>query len=368
MRLLIVLLACCLTSICTAATAVEATKIDREMQLRTTLRQQIESAWRAGDFKTLETMGEGFVQHRTKTFNGMPELAPYFYDINALLYIDWPNEWNLAELAQSDCHCKAPDPSHFEEADRRWDILHKKLDAWYLRYPDSTILPVVRIKYLIRRAWFYRGGAWADKVNPKAWPRFEQYMTEADKVVRSSTSIRFKNPAWYGDAVQVAVADDWPVEEINRLYAEMPEHAQLYTVSFENAAQFMQPKWRGSHDAFLDMVSKAVRHAPEKDGLEFYARLYWVLLESDDKTLRIQSVEDVDRGMLEAGFDIVFKRYPESWNFIGAAKTACKIGDAALFERATRRLGTFDRYQGVPLTSIDCWNTDFSPTKPATAH
>lgn len=353
--------AICLTLICTAASAAEPPKVDRELQLRTELQQQIAAAWRANDFKTLETMGEDILAKGTKTFNGMPKLAPYNYDLDQQMEIDWPDNWKVAGQVAEDCSCKAPDPAHYAEAEQRWDIIGHKLNAWSNQYPLSNIAPVARMRYFLNRAWFFRGGAYSDKVLPQAWPKFQQYLDEASKTAQASAPIRFKNPAWYGYAIQLAVANDGPVDQ---LVAEMPEHGQLYTVAFDYAATFLQPKWGGSETAIRELISKTVQQAPKKEGLEFYARLYWILLESDDRSLREQSLADVDRGMLKAGFNIILERYPEVWNYTGAAHIACRINDPAYFEQATSWLGIADRFKGKPLQSINCATADFSLPKP----
>lgn len=320
----------------------------REGELRLALYRQIESAWRMDDIKTLDAMGEDFVLHHSKTPSGKWKLELYLKSLDGLARIEWPKAWRLPN--QQDCDCASTDPAHFAEGDRRWAVIDTKLATWSKRYPQSTVAPVVRIRYLLSRAWFYRGSGSADKVDPRAWPLFQRYVDEAGKLLKRNASIRDKNPAWYGEAGMIAVVNDWPQADRDRLYADMIEHGQLYAPAFLTATSYFKPQWGGSYKDVDKLVEQAMLHASEKDGLEFYARFYWNLITNLQPGQEFAS----NWGRIKAGFDVILDRYPDPWNFRGAATMACKYRDQALFDQAIRQLGISERYQDKLLSSVDC--------------
>ena len=321
--------------------------IQRELDLRADIHQQIETAWRESDFKTLDAMGEDFALHHSKTPSGLWKLDIYFDTLTGLAHIEWPKKW--APVKRRDCNCVATDPVHYAEGDKRWAVLDAKLAAWTQRYPQSIVAPLVRIHYLINRAWFYRGSDYADKVAPQAWPRFRHYIGEADNVLKSYESIRYKNPAWYGAAAMIAVVNDWPQADRERLYDDMAAHGQLYTPAFLSAAGFLKPQWNGKSIDIHWLIEKAMYHASEEDGLEFYTRFYWALVSNAQPGQQYANWEP-----MSDGFDILLKRYPDPLNVAGAAQMACIYEDQSRFEQAIQQLGESERYHGKPLSSVDC--------------
>ncbi|HEY8026675.1 MAG TPA: hypothetical protein VIF60_19185 [Burkholderiaceae bacterium] len=333
----------------------------REIDMRAALRDRIKTAWHDNDYKTLDELGADYADHLSKTYSGQLLLSVFMSGLTSELTIEWPDEWDLA--GQSQCGCKSTDPSHYAEGDRRWAEVDGKLKAWAKRYPKSIIAPLARVQYAINRAWFYRGSKYADKVNDKAWPPFHHYVEEADKALQSNASIRNRNPAWYNKAAELSAIADWPKAQRERLYTDMVEHGRLYAPAFWNAAQFLQPKWGGDYAAIEELLKRAMQHAPEKDGLEFYARVYWKFLESFDDSVEAPQEIAADWNTFKQGLNIMVERYPELINIHGAAMMACKYRDREYFDSMMRRMGKGDSYQGFPTELLDCSNPDFMPNR-----
>ncbi len=331
----------------------------REHDMRVALWNQIKTAWQSNDFKTLEELGQGYVDHPSKSYSGKLMLDLYMSDLDNTITIEWPKEWSLA--AQSQCGCNSTDPSHYAEGDRRWVVVDGKLKAWAKRYPKSIILPLARVQYSVSRAWFYRGSDFAGEVNDKAWPLFKRYIEEADKVIKASASMRNRNPAWYTEAVEISVIANWPQAQRDHLYADMVEHATLYTPAYVSAAQFLQPQWGGDYAAIEELIRKAMQRMPEQDAPEFYARVYWNFLGSVDKSIEAPKTIAADWNTIKQGLNVVMERYPERINFQGAAMMACKFRDRPYLDSLARRLGTYEAYQAFPNEYLDCSKPDFVP-------
>ena len=325
----------------------------RENQWREHLENQVRDAWRNNDYKALEKMGEDFVSHPSKSYSGKWNLSIFMFDIGNTLKIEWQDDWNVK--AKSNCNCESSDPAYYAEADKRWAVIDGQLKAWAKRYPHSLIVPLARTRYAENRAWFYRGSGYSSTVNDAAWPLFERYIKEANKTLKASAPIRFKNPDWYDEAAQLAVVADWPKAERQKLYAEMVERAPTYFPAFASASQFLQPQWGGDYQAIDDLIRSAQKRMPEKDGLEFYARVYWWYLGAINTNYDAPKEIAADWNMIKQGLEIVMERYPDRLNFDGAAQMACKYQDREYLDSVTRRSGTSDQYnKAFPIAYLDC--------------
>ncbi len=330
-----------------------------ENELRKTLWKQVQNAWRDEDFKTLEELGQDYIDHPGKTSSGKSTINIFMTILDGAMRIDWPAEWRIE--GQKDCDCASADPEHYAEGDQRWAVIDDKLKAWAERYPHSMILPLARIRYSINRAWFYRGSDLAAEVNSKAWPLFQRYVKEADKTLRASAPVRYTNPAWYNSAAEVAAVADWPKEKRQNLYADMVEHATSYVPAYVTAAQFLQPQWGGDYAAIDDLIRRAQKHLPEKDGLEFYARVYWGYLSIRYTHVAPAKLAAADWNMIKQGFDVITERYPQRTNVEGAARMACRYRDRPYFDAMARRLGIYEWYLSYPIESLNCSRTGFMP-------
>ena len=325
----------------------------REQQWRDDLTKQMTEAWRKDDFKTLEDIGEDFINHPGKSYNGKWKLASYTYALSPILVIDWPDEWNVTAKK---CKCKSADPARYAEGNRRWTEVDDKLKAWSKLYPRSLIVPLARTHYAVNRAWFYRGHAYSSNVNPEAWPLFERYINEADATVKASAGTRFKDPAWYEEAVSIAVVAGWSASNRNTLYADMIQRAPTYAPAFAEAAAMLEPQWGGDYQTIDALIKSAQKTMSEKDGLEFYARVYWMYLGDN-----IPKEVATNWPMIRQGLDNMVERYPERINIDGAAQLACKFNDKEYFNTMARRLGTSDLYRNIPFERLDCNQSDFLP-------
>ncbi len=63
-----------------------------ENELRKTLWKQVQNAWRDEDFKTLEELGQDYIDHPGKTSSGKSTINIFMTILDGAMRIDWPAE------------------------------------------------------------------------------------------------------------------------------------------------------------------------------------------------------------------------------------------------------------------------------------
>lgn len=67
------------------------------------------------------------------------------------------------------CDCMPPDPRYYDKADELWTVIDRKTEDWLAAVPKSPHAVVARARYLVNRAWFYRGTSYAKHVPTEGW-------------------------------------------------------------------------------------------------------------------------------------------------------------------------------------------------------
>jgi hypothetical protein len=317
-------------SIASSAPRLDETRRESEVELRKSMIKQVADAWRASDFAWLDVTADEYARTGAKTYSGKSRLDFFYGALHDQLKIAWPVGWYRA--SPPSCQCEIPDPAHYEEADNRWQVVRAKLNTWVAQAPDSSNAKLALVEMLLQRAWFYRGTGYAGSVPPEAWPLYSRYMEEARNILSDNQAIRTSDPEWFALMFSVAMSQSWPQSELGPLLQDLRTSGTLYAHAYQNAALLMLPKWGGSYEE-LESFARQVIADHGDEGLEIYARIYWVV-----GALEFPHTH-ADWSLMKRGFETMIQKYPEPFNLNGMAMFACAAGDGITFKEISERLG-----------------------------
>lgn len=302
-----------------------------DAELRDRISNEVAAAWRRSDFYWLDSTADEYVRTRAKTYSGKWRLSVFYSALSDQLSIDWPIEWY--GVGGTACRCAIPDPTRYEEANRRWDNTRRKVDEWVKQAPHSAHAKLVLAQMLVNRAWFYRGTGYAESVPPEARPLVSRYLEEAGNVLSKFRAVRFSDPEWFDIMFFVASAQSWSQPQIDTLVQDLQKFGQSYTTAYQSAASTLLPKWGGSYEALERFARQALGDSGD-DGLEIYTRIYWNSVRAD-----IFPQARADWPTMRRGFELIIGRYPDPRNLNGMAMYACAAGDGTTFREAMDRIG-----------------------------
>ncbi len=301
-----------------------------EAQLRDRISDEVAAAWRRADFQWLDSTADEYVHTRAKTQSGKWRLAVFYSGLSDQLAIDWPVEWHAPGTT---CRCKIPDPTHYDEANRRWYDVRKKVDEWVKQAPQSAHAKLALAQMLVNEAWFYRGTGYGASILPEAQPLISRHLEEAEHVLSEYKAVRSEDPEWFDIMFFVASAQSWPEEDIAPLFGDLQKFGRSYTTAYQSAASTLLPKWGGSYKALERFARQAAVDFGD-DGLEIYTRIYWNAVRADSF-----AEAHADWPTMRSGFEFIIQHYPDPRNWNGLAMYACGAGDGMTFRRAMDELG-----------------------------
>ena len=307
---------------------------DREV--RGSIEKEVETAWRAADFVTLERMAAELTQTRAKTPSGKWRLAIYSDALGKQMQIEWPDELSLPG-PKPVCGCGTPMPRHYPLADKRWAAVEAQVNAWVAKYPLSAQAHIAKASYLIARARFYRGSGYASAVPREAWPRFRLYIERAHVELESSRKISMQSPVWFEKMFFIASDQAWDAKAYTALVRDFLASGQNYPDAYLATFIRLQPKWGGSMEAMDNFARNAAERTRAEDGAALYSRLYWNISSEYGDSLFTDT--RLDWPMMRQGFQDMLTRYPDPRNFNALAKFACVAQDYATVKSAMARIG-----------------------------
>jgi hypothetical protein len=272
-----------------------------ELQERAAIRDEVTTAWKAGDYDTLERIHTRYSDFlRERTSSGASKMG---------LFIDGLTEGN----------------------DASEDVLKRDIDRtgrWAKAHPDSPLGYVLHAESLKAYAWHVRGSGYANTVLPQAWAVYHEYQQRAAKYLIENQVIASRTTSWHASLMVVGRGEGWAPEVLTRMFedgvAKNPADYRLYQYRL-NA---LLPKWNGSTQQVDAFVREVSRRAPSAYGMELYARLYSAAGEEQyGRALYSDSL--VDWSMMKAGLQAWIDHFPTSWNKNIFAYHACLAGDKA---------------------------------------
>jgi hypothetical protein len=261
-------------------------------------------------FVELDRLAEESRQKNSVISDGQPRLATIYAGIGG-------------------CGCKSTLPQ------AEWEEMHTLLSAWKKRYPNSVTAEIGLAKYFISRGWAYRGGGYANKVDPAAWGPFYENVAEARKILEEASPAVKNDAGWYEAMLQIALVQSWPSAPVNALYKEGTTKYPTYIPLYFNASTFFAPQWGGSAIEFRRFVERAVLATKSQLGETLYARMNWNL-----STSSMFANGQADWFRMKAGFERIILDYPDPWNLNNFGRFACLAEDMPTVLAVAKRLGS----------------------------
>jgi len=216
----------------------------------------------------------------------------------------------------------------FVDAHKDWEWMEANIAAWRIRNSKSTAAAIVEAQYWITYAWNARGEGFASTVTPEGWELYRGRLNIARSVLDASKDYAADSPLWYAKYLDIANAQGWSRDEVQALFEEAVEKEPHYYGHYFSMIKYLQPRWHGDFLQIEEFANWAVEATKKVEGKSLYARIYWYLnqLESVDFDLFQDSFASWD--IMRAGFQDLMERHPNSfWNMNNFAVFACLAKD-----------------------------------------
>jgi len=231
-----------------------------------------------------------------------------------------------------------------------WQERLATLREWQHQQPLSITPRVALANALTDYAWKARGTEYAAKVKQEGWKLFAERLTEAWTVLKDATEIPAKDPYWWSVAQTVALGQQWPREDYEKLFREAIAFEPEFWGYYTKKAYFLLPRWSGKPGEWESFAEESINE-PGGLGPEVYARIV-INLNSYYQQIFHESKARWD--LTKAGFEKIRERYPDSTEMLSEfAMLAAQGNDAkcsremfdALGDRIDRRTWkSKDRY------------------------
>lgn len=283
-----------------------------ELDERAAVRAQAESAYRSGDFDSLDRQHSAYSDFLVqRTSSGAFKMTLFFDGITK---------------AQEDK----------SEAERQQDIARTL--SWVTEHKDSPLAYVLHACALQSYGDYFRGSGFSNTVPPQAWKIYKEYNQRAAKYLLENQSIASKSTSWHAWMLNLVRISGLSTEVMNRLFEEGVRKNSADFRLYRNALEYLLPKWHGDVQAIDTFIGHAVSKAPPEYGQELYARLYSGAGEDQFKRrLYIETL--VDWTKMRQGLELWYKNFPTDWNKNILAYHACIAGDKAFAQRTLNEIG-----------------------------
>lgn len=217
------------------------------------------------------------------------------------------------------------------ERRKRLAVYQEKAAAWKKTFPDSTTPMLIEALYPLREAWIARGGDYAYKVPPEAWPIFHRNVESSRAKLEALPPKVKEDPAWHVARLGVARLQSDPAypQLLEAALDRFPDYLPLY---FEGET-FYEERWGGNAKSRAAFIDQSVTRTSSQLGETLYARLHW-----SGQTDEMFATFATDWKRMKAGFERIIKDYPDSWNLNNYAKFACMARDSAALREILPRI------------------------------
>lgn len=199
-------------------------------------------------------------------------------------------------------------------SDEKWEEYYQLLEQWDEAFPDSIILPGVKISYWTTYAWKARGDGYANSVTPEGWKLFRERLATAEGIFNRKVRVRngepFPCPGFYGAAQSIALGQGW---EMERVVEELVKPvAKIYPRDFGFYASCLsntETKWGGKSGDDYRFIVSLLDIVGGETGKEVYARMlaYYKTYEINDYRADLIEWKIAKQGLAES-----FRQNPES--------------------------------------------------------
>jgi hypothetical protein len=160
----------------------------------------------------------------------------------------------------------------------------------------------------------------------------------------------------------IASYQGWSGAERLALFDEAVNVEPLYDATYLSMAVGLTPRWGGSLDDFHRFVRGAVEKTKSSAGNTMYARLYWVLINTESEQEPFTAL-GISWDRMKSGFDDLMARYPDSqWNLQHYAYFACRADDGKTFKELLPKLAVKLPYT-MPAPWRGAYTRDYCVTR-----
>ena len=229
--------------------------------------------------------------------------------------------------------------------DAGWDQVEDRARRWMAAYPASATAKIAYARILQDRAWFYRGGGYANTVSEKQFDAFYQQIAKAKKYDEATRDIAGIDPNWYLTHLAILrLQKGGTEEEFERTFDEAIKAFPDYYPNYFEAVTYYLPKWHGDASEVERFARRVMKSRDKRTGQMLYARIYWYASQSQFKNaIFLGSVARWSD--MRDGFKAIVADYPDQWNINNYAKFACLVDDKQTAREA------FGLMKGDPIKS-----------------
>ncbi len=228
-----------------------------------------------------------------------------------------------------------------------WNTWSKDLEvikSWQKSLPNSAAATFSEAVYWREYAWKARGQGPASAVSKEGWELFRERLHKAESVLASAQVTSSECPA--PRALMLSVLTDLGASEqrLTSVYAEAArKFPEYHNIHFAMARHY-QPKWGGSVEQFERFANKVAQQTRDFEGMGMYARLYWLVDDSNGIPFTNDARQAPSWKKLKAGYEDLMRLYPSSIHNLGKyAGVACRSAEGDLYRRLRTRIAGYEQ-------------------------
>ncbi len=217
------------------------------------------------------------------------------------------------------------------------DQLFVYLSEWRRAYPDSVYPSLLEAMVFRQWAWSSRGHGFAKSVTAQQWQLFRMRLDLALAVLDEVAPRATTHPLWYQLAINTALDESLPLDEIRQLYQQGVTKNRSYMPLHSAMLRVLLPRWQGSATEVAAFIDRTTIDGNNSD----YARLFWAYsrYEQDNDDLFDQSPVSWPR--IRDGFGRLMREHPGSDYWVNAyANLACRQRNRDEYTRVRGQLDT----------------------------
>ncbi len=124
-------------------------------------------------------------------------------------------------------------------------------------------------------AWKGRSSGWVADVQDSQWKLFRERTVKTRNVLMDAHKLKEKCPCWYGMMLTLALAENWDLVEVDRVFNESIRNEPKYLAVYMNKSVILQPRWSGEPGDWQKFAKESANKLGGPAGDKLYARMIW---------------------------------------------------------------------------------------------
>lgn len=238
-----------------------------------------------------------------------------------------------------------------------WDKDLLKIKKWQAESPADESAKFVEGVYWYAYAMKARGAGYSNSVSKEGWQLFRERMQQSREAFNEILTNSNACPAVYARILDSMVMLGDEESALKVIFEEgIKKYPQYHSIYFA-MARYYQPKWYGDINSYEQFAIQATQKTKDFEGDGMYARLYWLVDESNGipfgKNLKAPPYWD----KLKQGYEDLMERYPSSIHNLGKyAGVACRSSDTKLYLKLRKKIDGYengaDFYDSVDVCDL----------------